>query len=117
MTIEDYLRDNPDWRKYVDLLVVPPEPGEIEAEFPKCDLAVLTNCDSGFPSVGALYVRIRREGSTDRFAAMLALQQAPRIMTDSVFFEGMKRLGDTFDDGYLKSITSAAKSRDRKSVV
>lgn len=108
MTLDEFFRDNEAWRPYADLVAAPPTAGEIEAEFPKCDMDVLRRAEEGWPTVGALYVRIRREGNDDKLAAMLALRQAPRIMTDNVFFEGMKRLGDTYDDGYLKSITTAA---------
>jgi hypothetical protein len=108
--LDKFFFDHEDWRPYADLVAMPPTRDELAEEFPDAHTDVLAACEygDGQITIGALYVRIRREGNGDRFAAMLALQQAPRIMTDSVFFEGQKRLGDTFDEQYLKKITQAA---------
>jgi hypothetical protein len=111
MTLDQFFIDNPEWRPYADLVAVPPTSQEIQKEFPDADPEVCARCfgGDGLVSVGALYVRIRREGAKDRFAAMLALQEAPRIMTDAVFFEGAKRPGDEFDDQYLGILMKSAK--------
>lgn len=99
MNLDKFFTDNPEWRPFADLVAVPPTAEEIRQEFPDADRDVLERSQSGGKlAVGTLYVRMRREGQSDRWAAMCALQQAPRIMTDSVFFEGNRFIGDQFSD-------------------
>ena len=58
-----------------------------------------------------LYMDARKSGSTHGFAAMVALQQPPRIMTDNVFFAGIGTLAKQYEgqEQYLNHITSEAK--------
>ncbi|MCB0359583.1 MAG: hypothetical protein KDD44_08095, partial [Bdellovibrionales bacterium] len=89
MNLEKWLEDREDWRPFVDLILVPPNRVEVLQEFPDADITGFWNTDDepifttfGF-SRAAAYVKLRRTGSTDRFAHMVAVQSAPRIKTDS----------------------------------
>lgn len=48
------------------------------------------------PSVQEFYRKLIARGESPRMAEMLALRQAPRGMTDSVFFEGTKPIGKAY---------------------
>ena len=112
-----FFRDNPEWRPYADLVAAPLDGTELRAEFPDADIEVLDRCleyvsHHGYALArGTIYVKMRREQASDRWAAMCALQQAPRIMTDSVFFEGFKRPGDEFDPHYAASLRKECAKR------
>jgi hypothetical protein len=98
--IKEFLADNEDWRPVADLLMLPMDGEEIQAEFPDADSEVLSRCNEGirigeFPIArGTIYVRSRRNGAGDRFAAVAALQRSASGMTDDVFFAGMPTLAD-----------------------
>lgn len=110
---EQFLQANPEWRPYIDLVVVPPDGAEVVAEFPDAEGSDVVRDEWGCiqPHVTrlAFYTRLRREGQTHRWAEMCALQSAPRGMTDDVFFAGMQRPGDTLEPRMLKTLLKQAK--------
>lgn len=53
------------------------------------------------------YQRLRENGEPHGFAAMLVLQSPPSCMTDSVYFEGRKRLGDEIPDEQIPAMERA----------
>ena len=100
IVIEKFLKQNPDWVKYPDLITNPPTAEELQSEFKDADTEVLRRCDEWIAMLvtrGAFYFRARMQGSTDRAAAMYALQKTARIETDDVFFQGAKPLYDQFE--------------------
>lgn len=105
MTIDAFFAEHPEWRPYADLVVVPPTAEEIREEFPDADADVLARCQSGGQvSVGTLYVRMRREGQDDRWAAMLALQQFPGIQTTDTFWAGNKPWHEVYGEKYANEV-------------
>lgn len=103
--LDTFFADNPEWRPYADLVVVPPSAEEIREEFPDADREVLDRAQGGGRiAVGTLYVRMRREGSDDRFAAMLALQQPPRGETSDSFWAGRKHFSRVYGEEYANKI-------------
>ena len=50
------------------------------------------------PAAQQRYLANIAEGMTPRMAEMLALRKAPRVMTDSVFFEGRGTLDKQFGE-------------------
>lgn len=104
--LEKWLKDNEDWRPYVDLVVYPPLPEELMKEFKDVSSEVLARCGElvseggGQVSRGALYVRIRREDKKcgDRWATLLALQQPPGINTTDTFWAGRKPWYEVYGD-------------------
>jgi hypothetical protein len=113
--LEKFVTANPEWRDYVDLLLLPPQPDEIAESFPDAagkEIIKLAKRDSSYGmTCGAIYVRLRCEGSTHMFAEMVALQRGPRIMTDSVFFAGQGDLLKQFqgDRAQLESRVALAR--------
>lgn len=102
ISLEEFLKDNEDWRVVEDYLTIPPDPNEIRTEFPDADNEVCDRCDEGInisgvlTTRGTLYVKFRRSGVGDKFAAMLSCQRAARGMTDDVFFAGIPTLANQF---------------------
>ena len=98
--VRAFLDSNEDWKCVADLLVFPMDAEEISKEFSDADGEILSRCEecitiTGFPIArGTIYVRSRRNGAGDRFAAMVALQRSASGMTDDVFFAGMPTLAD-----------------------
>lgn len=98
--IQNFLESNSEWRPVADLLMFPMDAEEIKQEFPDADSEMLEKCEQsiavgGFPITrGTVYVRSRRNGAQDKFAAMVALQRSASGMTDDVFFAGMPTLAD-----------------------
>lgn len=93
---QNQLAKDPEWRHYQDLMVYPPVRDELTKEFGTVDRGILNFCErmvDHFVTVGLLYWRSRKQGQSDRFAAMLALQTAPAVNTDDVFFHGLHHLG------------------------
>lgn len=110
--LDHWLEEHPDWSEHVDLLMVPPRRSDLREEFPEgvqsesdTDLMTSFGC-----SRRALYMKIRRGGASHRFADMVACQRGPGLMTDSVFFAGMPKLGDQFrNDVQLAKVLKIAK--------
>lgn len=109
MTLEDFLNTHPEWRPYADLVFVPPNDAEILAEFPDSDNEVRANSQAGFPAVGALYVRMRREGSDDRWAAMCALRSPARGETTDTFWAGRKPFHEVYGEEYADIVRAVLK--------
>ena len=114
MNIEQWLEDRPEWRPFVDLVVVPPSDDEVREEFPDSAGSSLLKQPGAYTSYGvtrlALYVKMRREGQQHRFAEMIASQQPPGCgITDDVFFQGIPRLADQMTDAQLKTLVANAK--------
>jgi hypothetical protein len=111
--IERFLASNPDWEKYPDLITNPPTAEELQAEFKDADPEVIERCYEWIATLvtrGAFYFRARMQGSTDRAAAMYALQKTAAIDTDDVFFQGSKPLYDQFESQKaLDRVLSASK--------
>jgi hypothetical protein len=98
--IEKFLEQNPDWSKYPDLITNPPTAEELQVEFKDVDPEVLRRHGEWIAALvtrGAFYFRARMQGSSDRAAAMYALQKTARIETDDVFFQGAKPLYEQFE--------------------
>ncbi len=110
MTIETYLKNNPQQRRYADLLVMPPTADEIRAEFPDADKDLIERCDGAISdegfllSRGAFYVILRRQGECDRVAAMLALQRPARGQTNDTFWGGRKHFSEVYGEEYANQI-------------
>lgn len=110
MTLKEFFTDNPEWQPYADMVVRPPTDEEIQEEFSDADSDVLSMCDrlihgaGGRITVGTIYVRMRREGNPDRFAAMLACQRAPRGETSDTFWAGRKPFHEVFGPGYAACV-------------
>lgn len=56
-----------------------------------------------------IYIESIANNTHPRMAEMFALQQAPRLMTDSVFMGGTGRLGDTMSESHLEEVLAGAK--------
>lgn len=119
MSFEEWLEYHEEWRPYVDLLVKPPSYEEVATEFPetvgaKDDLFI--GGEDTWMTFGmtraAAYVQMRRHDPSigHRFALMIVCQKPPGGMTDSIFFEGAKRLGDQYSERYAERITSVAQA-------
>lgn len=67
-------------------------------------------------SRASIYAQAREAGSPHGFAAMVALQQCCRVMTDNVFFAGIGTLAKQYEgqEAYLNFITAEAKKRGYK---
>lgn len=63
---------------------------------------------SGTPAV-KIYLDSLDNGATPRMAEMFAMRQPPRCMTDSVLFEGVRGLGDQYNELELKYLLEGAK--------
>jgi len=63
----------------------------------------------GERAVGIYVTAIVEHKTAPRMAEMFALQQAPRLMTDSVFMEGSGRLGDVMSESHLEEVLAGAK--------
>lgn len=107
----EWLQDHQEWEGCPDLVLAPPSPEEIVEAYGDADREVLTRCYellSGPVTRGAQYLKMRGEGSTDKFASMVAMQKSASLNTDSTFFHGSKPLYEQFGsqkhlDRYLKA--------------
>jgi hypothetical protein len=115
MNLDKWLAENEDWCPYVDLVVIPPTQAELSREFPDIDQEILQRCDEavwhdgGLVSRGAIYWRVRKEtrdkgGSSDRWAAMLALQAPPGVQTTDTFWAGRKSWVDIYGESYANTV-------------
>ena len=115
MIPEEIADQYPQFSKCPDLVFAPPDRKEILKEWGgsgfTVDQQVLERCMEMIDHTitrGAQYWMMRFNGSSDSFAAMIALQQGPGINTDDTFFHGSKPLYDQFGsqqhlDRYLKA--------------
>lgn len=107
---EQWFDEHPEWDADSDLIVWPPGPEAVLEEFPDADehlVGLAGELVKPRINRGAVYMRCRRAGESDRMAAMLALQRGPVISTDDTFFQGQGMLADQFRSeaemtGYLK---------------
>mgnify|MGYP001610868419 CR=1 FL=1 len=112
--MKDFLSRHPEWRKYSDLIAVPPTADEVTDEFPDAAGCSLLNDDLTLASDGstrlAFYMRLRYEGKDHRMADMLASQRPPGCVTDDTFFGGIPRLAEQIgDDKQLQKYVNAAR--------
>ena len=111
--ITQFFLNNPEWREYADLVVLPPLLSEAQEEFPELEESELERTPDVILPFGvtrlALYMKMRRSGLSHRFAEMAALQRAPRCMTDDVFFAGMPRLAEQMTPKVLRNVVAAAR--------
>jgi hypothetical protein len=112
MTPDQFFTDNPEWRPFADLVLYPPTAAEITAEFPDADPDVLAKCHRGGQiAVGTLYVRCRRQGSDDRWAAMCALQTPPLGATNDTFWGGRKHFSEVYGEAYANHVKKLLKKQ------
>jgi len=113
MNLEAFFRDNEDWRKYSDLVALPPLPEEMMSEFSDICPEVLARCmefvNEGGGSVtrGAVYLRVRREDKReagDKWASMLALNAFPGIQTTDTFWGGRKPWHELYTADYAANV-------------
>ena len=110
MTLDDFFNANPDFREIADLVAVPPTAAELRHKWPDVDDDLLARCDepidySGLViSRGTLYWRSRLSGSSDRFAAMVSLEQPAGCETNDTFWAGRKRWDQVFAPGYVQDV-------------
>lgn len=104
--LDEFIAANPEWEPFADLIAWPPSAADIIAEHPDaegCELLSQPDFYLGsFVTAYALYHRIRLQGENHKFAEMVALASPPRIMTDAVYNEGRKMLGDQMTPAMLK---------------
>ena len=112
MNIPEFVKNHPEWKPDIDLLVQPPCLEEALEEYPELDGSDALHgilWPSGIPRV-SLYFRSRRQGAAHRFAEMCACRRGPALMTDSVYFQGMPKLADQFaSDTQMKKVLAIAK--------
>jgi len=109
-----FFDENPDWKKYADIVAYPPLPEELAEEFPDIDPEVLRRCmepvlECGYTlSRGCIYARVRREDrrvkAADKWATMLALQAPPGLKTTDTFWAGRKTWVEHFGVEYANNI-------------
>jgi hypothetical protein len=105
--LDQWFTDYPEWRPYADLIVVPPTGDEIRKEFPDTSEEVVRRAFDTFwslVSLGTAYLKMRREGISDRFAAMLALQAPPRLKSNVTFLAGRKPWYELADPRYVEKV-------------
>ena len=99
-TVTEFCEENPEWKSCPDLLLMPPSREElVEDMCYELDENFLKKSGqrmSNGATRGAFYAMQRINGSTHKFAEMLALQRGPALDTDDVFFSGSKPLYDQF---------------------
>lgn len=107
MRIIDHLTTEPEFKKYQRMLANVPSEKQALRRWPEL---------SGEPSIlnvpilRVWYFMLRLNGQGHKFAAMLVLQRSPRIMTDSVFFEGQGDLAKQLQtETHLNLIVGNAK--------
>ncbi len=125
MKLDEFFKENDDWRPYADLVACPPLPEELMKEFTDVNPEAIARSmefvqeGGGFVTRGALYIRIRREDRKcgDRWATMLALQAPPGIQTSDTFWAGRKSWVDCYGENYANLVKKglAAKGISLKS--
>lgn len=98
-TLESFLDDNPEWRVCPEYIFEPPTQEELRADWPELDEYFIEFSQQIMrPGVtrGAVYVQMRFNGNTHKFADMIASQRGPGVDTDAVFFSGHRTLYEQF---------------------
>ena len=113
--IAEWFSMHEEWRKYADLCLLPPTANEAVEEFPEMEGSELLRDEYAMTSYGvtrlSLYLKMRRENQSHRFSEMVSTQRPPRLMTDSVFFSGMKPWRDEMTPSHADFIYKQARSR------
>lgn len=103
MTHDDFFVAHPEWRGHGDLVLRPPSKEEILEEFDDAIGEIACECDALTQygvTRGALYLRLRREGQSHRFAEMIAFQAGPSLRTDVSLFKGVGTVGTQFNEDH-----------------
>lgn len=101
--LDEFLKNNEEWRQCPDLLVSPPTADELREWYPDTTHGMLTaardpvRIGKFMVTRGALYAQMRNRGESGKLADMVAMQQGPGLNTDSVFFSGCQPLYDQFE--------------------
>ena len=112
-----WFEDNEEWRKFPDLIVVPPTVDETEEKYPEVDASEFFTDDGqpylmrGSDRITAIahYYKMRQSKQKHAFAVMCAQERGPKLMTDAVFAEGNTRLGDNYHGSYGDALKATAK--------
>lgn len=113
--LEHFLRENPDWCPYADLVVYPPLAEEMMKEFDDISPEALSRCmelvteGGGWVTRGAIYIRVRREEPRrdrdgDKWATMLCLNAFPGVRTTDTFWAGRKSWVDVYGEEYANDV-------------
>ena len=95
----EFIKSNPGWIEFRDLLLAPPDAEEIRKGYPDADRELLSRCMeplTGIVTRGAQYLRMRMSGEGDKLASMVSLRKGPVLSTDDTFFQGMQPLYEQF---------------------
>jgi hypothetical protein len=117
MTIDEFFQANPDFLPIADLVIEPPKKSEIREKWPDADDDLVER--SGEPvlysglliSRGTLYWRSRMSGNSDRFAAMVSLEQPAGCETTDTFWAGRKRWDQVYHPSYVADVTRRLKAQ------
>jgi hypothetical protein len=107
----EFIKSNPDWVEFRDLLLAPPDAEEIRKGYPDADRELLSRCMeplTGIVTRGAQYLRMRMSGEGDKLASMVSLRKGPVLSTDDTFFQGQGTLYDQFGSQKALDRTLAA---------
>ena len=107
----EFIKSNPDWLEFRDLLLAPPDAEEIRKGYPDADRELLSRCMeplTGIVTRGAQYLRMRMSGEGDKLASMVSLRKGPVLSTDDTFFQGQGTLYDQFGSQKALDRTLAA---------
>lgn len=110
--LDDFFKENPDWRKFADLVAAPPTADELLEWYPEISPEALARCEEWVNDCGcaitrgALYVRVRREDGRygDKWATMLCLQAPPGVQTNDTFWGGRKHFSEVYGTEYADMI-------------
>lgn len=118
MDLQEFLSQNPAWQSHPDLILRPPSPAEISAWFPEVSPELLQRSDELIRHCGlsltrgALYSHIRHsQQSSDRWAAMLALQSPPGLKDNATFMAGRKPWYEHADPRYVEKVKGILKAK------
>ena len=110
MNLEEFLTQHPEYRPVADYVVLPPTGEELGQEFPDASPDVLSRALAIFPigqtgvTRGCVYAMLRRKGSPDRWASMVALQSPPQGATTDTFWAGRKPFWAVFGEQYANDV-------------
>lgn len=114
--VTDFLKARPQYREFVDLIVLPPTLEEVQAEYPECsgepelaagEIRFAKNAHDGHGhglTVLAWYLISRRSGTPHNFAMMLATAKAPGIETTDTFWAGRERFDQSCGELYANTV-------------
>lgn len=118
MDLQEFLSQNPAWQSHPDLILRPPSPAELSAWFPEASPELLQRSDELIRHCGlsltrgALYSHIRlSQKSSDRWAAMLALQSPPGLKDNATFMAGRKPWYEHADPRYVEKVKGILKAK------